>query len=828
MELSSDNLFAFVLRRYRQKVNKDSREQSPRMQISIRQYSPKKDDNFYKNTGLINYFHALIINNSNISNLLYNSVDPFINDCFNNLEFLSITNNYIRSVDFILKLPNLFFLDLYGNPLEELSPLNNKNIFGYLRLSVEIFNEKKILNIFDLKCGIFDLDLKDKNTMRIFSMNNHHISMINNEIIYMVDKIKVEEIKFKTLKKKKSRKSDVSLLSFQSNSNIDLSNSDVKRDSSKREGRISHLIKNLSNNSQDGKNSYIAEKPIEIIETKNPFLIKFKKFFSDYQKDINKTISSEHSKERNNARNAILHKNENFTSKNLINNQKYLQHEKEKLILIFEIYKKISVFNREKNNNEYYIGNIYNINVNKHIDNIFVKEIKDNIMNNRQIPRTSIIILIAIIFYTIGSISAKMMNALINYILKKYYNYDENKKFPDYSNLGDIHYLAFYYSTYNYIYKRMIDNEQNINIDKYRDILNILQMDKLILKSNYLYKKIKLNKIKDNKVELSEYKKFKINNEIKSLKELNITKEFLVLIEFLCDYIIYEKIEDVIINNSSSGEYSYLIELKETLEEVEFQTNKNNILSSSLSALKFQKNKKERIFNKFYFEKDNIKQIKNKDFKNYVFYEFNKSRTLNNFSTAFGNSAFLNNSFSNSNFNNIHNINEDNEHNKDDDIDVEEFFYIDNKSKNNKNNFKNNFYKKNINYNISLYKSKERETDNYLENSFEDEKSKSNIKLPNLYQNPIHQPYEEFEFLKRMIFDPDFLSQHARNVLKFEKRKKRLQKQYNLSIKNNKNFKIIDNSRNKFEKSQSKDNSGSLCFTNFENNSSSKINKNSL
>ena len=229
-------------------------------------------------------------------------------------------------------------------------------------------------------------------------------------------------------------------------------------------------------------------------------------------------------------------------------------------------------------------------------------------------------------------------------------------------------------------------------------------MDKLILKSNYLYKKIKSNKIKDNKVELSEYKKFKINNEIKSIKELNITKEFLVLIEFLCDYIIYEKIEDIIINNSSAGEYSYLIELKETLEEAEFQVNKNNLLSSSLSALKFQKNKKERIFNKFYFEKDNIKQIKNKDFKNYVFNEFNKSRTLNNFSSAFGNSAFLNNSYSN--FNNINNNNnEDNEYNKVDDIDVDEFFYIDNKGKNNNNpNIKNNFFRKKINNNISLYK----------------------------------------------------------------------------------------------------------------------------
>ena len=400
-------------------------------------------------------------------------------------------------------------------------------------------------------------------------------------------------------------------------------------------------------------------------------MLKIKKFFEDFQNHINKNIQNEIKFDSKNRKNFLLSHNEIFSSQNLANSKVYLQHEKEKLILLFDIYKKISIFNRDKNDNKYYIGNIYNINVNEHIDNIYVKEIKDNIMNHSQIPRTSIVILISIIFYTIGTISDKMMSALINYILTKYYGYDENQKFPDFSNLGNIHYLAFYFSTYDYIYNRMIDNEKNINIDKYKDILETLQMEKLILKSNILYKKLKENKAKDNKIEFSEYKKIKINNEIKSIKELEITKDFLILIEFLCDYIIYEKIEDILINNSCQGEYSYLIELKETLEETEFQVNNNNFLGkSSLSALKFQKNKKERIFNKFYFEEDKIKQIKNKDFK-YVLNDFNKSRTINNFSTVLGNSVLFNST--NSNFNNINN-NEENEYNKNDDIDVDEFF----------------------------------------------------------------------------------------------------------------------------------------------------------
>ena len=214
--------------------------------------------------------------------------------------------------------------------------------------------------------------------------------------------------------------------------------------------------------------------------------------------------------------------------------------------------------------------------------------------------------------------------------------------------------------------------------------------------------------------------------------------------------------------------------MKETLEESELQKNNNNKGSQYLSVLKFQKNKKERIFNKFYFEKDNIKQIKNKDFKNYVLNDFNKSKTLNNFSTAIGNNALFNNT--NSNFNNFRE-NEEDEYNKYDDIDVDEFFYIDSNRRNpcysqrpssslksNKEEI-NNLNAKKINSNVSINKSKDKENE-YCNDYSLDEGNNSSLKLPNLYQN---QPYEEFEFLKKMILDPDFLSQHARNVIKFEK-----------------------------------------------------------
>ena len=820
MELSSDNLFAFVFRRYKQKENKNKPEPEPTFKISRRQNSPKVENKKLNESELKKYFHALIVNNSNISNVLYNSIDTLINECFNNLEYLSITNNYIRSLDFILNLPNLFYLDIHGNPLEELSALNTKNIFGYLRLSVEIYNEKKILNIYDLKCGIFDIDLRDKNTKKIFNLNNHHIGMINNEVNYIIDKIKYQETKIKSSKKKNKRqhrKTDDKRLSLLSvNSNLDTNNIEVKS-----EININQLIKNSPKQNLNGNINTIAENPITKIEIKNEFLLKIKNYFDDYQNILNKLLFLEynkHPKDENKTRVNINKFNEAFSMKNFEENESYLQHEKNKLLLLFEIYKKLSIFNKDKNDNKYYIGNIYSINVNKNVDDIFIKEIKDNIMNQSQNTRACIIILISIIFYTLGTISEKMMSTIINYILRKYYKYDESKPFPDFTKLGNIHYLAFYYSTYDYIYKKIIEKGKIVNFNQYKDILNILQMKNLILKSNNLYQKLKENKTKDNNTEFCQFKKQRINYEIKFIKDLNIAKEFLVLIEFLCDYIIYEKIEEELINNSYPGEYSYLIELKETIEECEIQPNKDTVLStSSLSVIKFQKSKKERIFNKFYFEKDKIKKIKNKDFKNFILNEMsNRSKVPNNYNS--GNSMLIN--ISNSNFNNTNNniYSEEKEYNKNDELDVDEFFYVGGNSRNN-----NKLNKIQRNNNTSTYNLKNKENDNYKENLYMEEYDYS-FKLPDLYQNQ-PKPYEEFEFLKKMIFDPTFLSQHARNVLKFEKRAKKLLKKYpNLNIRNLKNINIVENKGEEENPVKLVENEG--AHTNFENYNSNNKKKN--
>ena len=59
------------------------------------------------------------------------------------------------------------------------------------------------------------------------------------------------------------------------------------------------------------------------------------------------------------------------------------------------------------------------------------------------------------------------------------------------------------------------------------------------------------------------------------------------------------------------------------------------------------------------------------------------------------------------------------------------------------------------------------------------------LRLPSIQtsQNPM---YEEFDFLKKMVFDPEFLSQHARYILKFEKMTKKFNKKNGINIRNHK------------------------------------------
>jgi hypothetical protein len=134
--------------------------------------------------------------------------------------------------------------------------------------------------------------------------------------------------------------------------------------------------------------------------------------------------------------------------------------------------------------------------------------------------------------------------------------------------------------------------------------------------SNFLKKKKEENENKNNNILTDDNSaKNKVSSILLFVKEINLDKEILVLIEFFCDFIKYENMEQIVINGSVKDEYSSIIEIKEILEQIELE--KNNLNVKDLSNEKYYKNKLERIFNKFYFENKKIKEVQNKNFKNF-------------------------------------------------------------------------------------------------------------------------------------------------------------------------------------------------------------------
>ena len=613
MDLTTNDLFLLIKKKAMNKMNEDKKPVLPSISLKIKQDILKQEK---KEENCEDYFKKIImLNESNISNFIYNSINPKIVTCFNNLRYLSITNNYLINLDFILRMPDLFYLDVFGNPLDDFSSLNRKNIFGYLRLSVDKFHENKILNLSGLSCAILDIEIKDKIIMKLFRINNPNILMINNEINYYIDRL--SNIKRKTTKIKRLNQPNY-LIPNKRNINIDLN--DIKRTKYLSMNYIGSNLLNLNKknwpdtprstsssrrNSEDGnKDKYDINNSESLnkikVEIKDSFLLDIKKYYEELDQVLDKI------------KNKIKR---HITPPDLSNDNLYLNIEKKRLLLLYQTYMKLSIFNDEKKAGEYYSKNDNSVNYNKLTDSIKIYEIKKYFKLININIRFGLIILTTILFYTLNLISMKLSITIIHYILLKYYKFDEHKQFPNVKTFGNFHYLCYYMDNLE-DFKSKLKFADKSQVELYKNILNILDSQKLILMSNFLKKKKEEEENKNSKNLTNDNSaKNKVSSILLFIKEINLDKDIFVLIEFFCDFIKFENMEQIVINGSFTDEYSSIIEIKEILEQIELD--KNNLNGKDLSNEKYHKNKLERIFNKFYFENKKIKEVQNKNFKNF-------------------------------------------------------------------------------------------------------------------------------------------------------------------------------------------------------------------
>ena len=96
------------------------------------------------------------------------------------IEYLSLRNSLIKNIDFILKMPNLFYLDLFQNPIENYTPFLTSNTFGYLCFSPPAnYFEQKILCIEKLNVFFLIADIKNHSNKKIFLQKNPNIMIFN-------------------------------------------------------------------------------------------------------------------------------------------------------------------------------------------------------------------------------------------------------------------------------------------------------------------------------------------------------------------------------------------------------------------------------------------------------------------------------------------------------------------------------------------------------------------------------------------------------------------------------------------------------------------------
>ena len=286
MEITSEKLFSLIQKKMSKK-RKEKEENNKKTLITENDFQ------------ILTY--GIIFNNSYISKITFNSIEKNILYNFENLEYLSLTNNSIRNIDFIKHFPNLYYLDLYNNLIDDFSSLNKKNIFGYIRLSIDHFNEKKILQIQGLTAIMFEINLRDNQILKGLIYNNPNILMLNYRINYIIDKIISKEQSRRALKKMQTQ-------------------------------LIMRLPTDLisSDNVTNTKHNSVSNLKIH-----NPILLKIKEFYDNYTKQIEN----------------LLNIQKVNTSSLLKENKDYLNIEKNKLILLYENYIEITKLN---NNIKYY------------------------------------------------------------------------------------------------------------------------------------------------------------------------------------------------------------------------------------------------------------------------------------------------------------------------------------------------------------------------------------------------------------------------------------------------------------------------------------------
>ena len=525
-------------------------------------------------------------NNGSINTIIFNSSQIYSYEIKNiyQIECLSLRNNFIKNISFLLNLPNLYYLDLYGNPIENYKPIIKLGTFGYLSISPPLnYFEKQILSLKSLNIVIFQAEIKDRGIYNNFLMRNPNILVFNNTIIDFGKKIRTfcTMMNFRYyIQNILMDKDELPMLNNSNNTNKNNSNN-IKGGVSPRKSISIDTLTNRDNFLQKRlkirKKDCLNKKCIEIVE-----------FYEEYNKILF----------------GIFKNNKSNFDQDIL-----CIEEKKKFIMIYNTFNYIGRF-FSKNNN------YYKYHPKKNSIGIDINEISANNYPNINIEMFTYLnllqykefVLSILILYLFSILSKGITYDLILSIFKKtnYYNENNKNKYVIESGLKSLldieksFLFAFYYKIYDILFEV---SGRNIDLNKLYEIQDRLKLVVIADKINEVlsHQENFITKYKSNS-DLWQKNKIISKDFIKFLFNAKIFHKIFNIIQFVNDFIIYNNLIDKL-GHDFPEDMQFFTEIQGLILN---NFDKNNEMKESMADKNYNKIQISSLLNnKFFFKNEN-------------------------------------------------------------------------------------------------------------------------------------------------------------------------------------------------------------------------------
>lgn len=519
----------------------------------------------------LDQLNGLVLNKMNLGSIAVNM------NLLKNIQFLSLKNNFLSNIDFILQLPQLFYLDISKNSIEDFQPLNIKSSFGYLKFTIGQFVEKRLLLLKGMTIGILDIDIINRSLFKQVLFNNPNIIVLNQEIIYFYDKFLQNEV-IRDTKRHRS-------LLIIANTRKELTSSLLKHE--KCTPLENNPIQVEMNRTNDINSHHSNKSSSTLTANTNNEIKKLNSFFEYYNSTLHSIISN---------------MNNSLCSTHLSLEEQYIDIERLKLKLLADINNHIHQLKNQK-------------------ESILIGRINDQISDCDEILETDklkiddiqkqLIILILFLLQMTQTITSSLSIEVINHILLHFNTIKgEGNKLLNQHSFNSNYLLSFYVNLYDDLIERYEKHknesihqlQSNFQYEKYKVIIQSLKMNSLVLKGNYindLYINSNFTPNVNTESSIQTDNRQSIKSKMTILTNLKLDNSILIMIQFVSDFVHLNKIDKLLTENSLS-DYSSMNELKEYLYH-----SSSAKLCLSLSDKKYQHLKLSHLSNRYYLSKEN-------------------------------------------------------------------------------------------------------------------------------------------------------------------------------------------------------------------------------